>query len=390
MSGLALLFQSGSGYTDFLKYSGENLILPTLQSLKDDTAALSTAANTYAGSPDASTNLTALRAAWIQARVSLKKVETFYFGPASLPSSASYYTKLDGFEKGSSTRPLWTNVNQVILNPGSNPCATGTIDVSALSICAFKYKGFEALEMLIFDNDGDPATSTSLSAINTANTGNARRMAYLQALAGLIAQDAATLYTTWSPTGGNFVKSFIAGTGTYFRSPAESFDTYIQSVGNLSVQMEELKLGTPACLSNSCTTAASPTSNAFSTEAIYSKNGYSDLYYNLLGIEWAYLGNPADTEIHSISTLIQAQNPSLDTDIQNAITALKNSLNSKVTGSADLFGDINSDGGAVNGTNVTTYVKPVWLLAATLKGLLTVDAFSALGVPNLPSANDGD
>ncbi|TGK07980.1 imelysin [Leptospira semungkisensis] len=389
MSGLALLFQSGSGYTDFLKYSGENLIIPTLQSLQDDSAALATAANTYAGSPDAGTNLNALRAAWIQARISLKKTETFYFGPASLPSSASYYTKLDGFEKGSSTRPLWTNVNQVITNPGSNPCATGTIDTSALSLCAFKYKGFEALEMLIFDNDGDPTTSTSLSLINTANTGSTRRMAYLQALAGLISQDATTLYTTWSPTGSNFVKSYIAGTGTYFRSPAESFDTYMQSVGNLAVQMEELKLGTPACLSNSCTSLASPSSNAFSTETIYSRNAYADLYYNLSGIELAYLGNPADAEIHSISTLIQAQNPSLDTDIQNAITALKTSLNTKKS-SGDLFAEIDADGGAAGGTSVTNNVKPVWQLATALKTLLTVDVFSALGVPNLPSANDGD
>ncbi len=388
LAAVGLLFQSGTDYTKVLEYSGTSIILPSLETLRDDTIALETAATTYYASQTTG-DLTILQNAWKQARSSLKKVETFYFGPADLPSSASYYTKMDGFEKNGA-RPQWTFVNQVINNSGGNTCATGTITNTTLKLCATRTKGFEALEMLIFSADGSsPDTTYSTTTINNANIATTRRLDYLKALAQVIREDADSLFTQWSPTDTNFLGNFVAGNGLYFRNQGESFDTFVQSVGNLVNQIEENKLGIPACLSASCTGGGAPNPNRVVSETIFARNAYQDMYDNVLGIEFAYIGTVSDPDVKTLSMLVEAQNSQLDTDIKAAIADLKSTLNTKRS-SADLYAEIQADGTTLNGTSVVANVKPVWILAQNLKNLFSIDAFGVLGVAILPSSNDGD
>ncbi|TGK58186.1 imelysin [Leptospira wolffii] len=377
-------------YTEILEYSANNVITPSLDDLETNTLALKNAADTY-NSSKSSGDLPSLQTAWRNARASLKKAEVFYFGPADLPNSKSYYTKMDGFEKAGA-RPSWSAVSQVIANTATAPsCPAATITSTALQSCAYKYKGFEALEMLIFSADGaHPETVADNTSIHNANTATPRRFDYIQALAELIHQDALALQTEWSVSGGNFKGNFINGTGTYFRNQGEAFDKYVQSIGNVSYQMEDVKIAAPACLNKSCTTGLN-TSNPVLSEAIYARNAYKDLYNNLLSLEFAYLGNISDPDNKSLSLMVAAQNPGMDTNIKSAITDLKNSLTSKIGAPKDLYAEIALDGGTVgSGSNVESQVKPLWQLALTLKTYLTIYAFSVLGVPNLPSPNDGD
>ncbi|TGL50618.1 imelysin [Leptospira wolffii] len=375
-------------YTEILEYSANNIIIPSLDDLEAKTLVLKNAADTYSSSKS-SGDLTALQTAWKNARVSLKKVEVFYFGPADLPNSKSYYTKMDGFEK-SGARPLWSTVSQIISTPALAACPTTTITSTALQPCLYKYKGFEALEMLIFTADGaQPDTIYDNTAIHNANIATPRRFDYIQALAELIHQDALALQTEWSASGGNFVDNFINGTGT-FRNQGEAFDKYVQSIGNVSYQMEDVKIAAPACLNKSCTTGVN-TSNPVLSEAIYARNAYIDLSNNLLSLEFAYLGNISDPDNKSLSLMVAAQNPTMDTNIKAAITDLKNSLDSKIIASKNLYAEIALDSGTVgSGSNVESQVKPLWQKALALKTYLTIYAFSILGVPNLPSPNDGD
>ncbi|TGK35639.1 imelysin family protein [Leptospira andrefontaineae] len=385
-----LFLAAGPGSSAFLEHTGNFVIIPSLEQLTTDTAALEAAAVTYTTSGSTNvTNLAALQTAWDQARVSLKKVEPYYFGPATNPTE--YYTKMDGFIK-SGARPSANLVKQII--DGTVTVCTATITTlnkTNLTVCPPKYKGIESLEILLFDSDYSRTTIDSNANINTANTGSSRRTDYILALAQVINQDALDLYNKWLPSGGNFLREYTTGTGIQFRSQGEAFDTYIQSLGNLVNQIQDSKLGAPACLSVSCTGVGKlqEPSPVF-LEAIYSRVAYKDLRDNLLGIEFAYLGDPADPKISSMSKLVRAQNSSLDDDIQAEITNFKNMIDAKISGTADLYAEIDADGTTMNGTSVITNVKPIWDQAKILKNLMTIDAFSVLGVPNLPSSNDGD
>ncbi|WP_208728687.1 imelysin family protein [Leptospira selangorensis] len=375
---LAFLFSSGADYTKVLKYSGTNVVLPSLLALKNDTATLETKALAYYTSQNPTT-LGELQNAWKAAHVSLKRVEVFYFGPGTYPSTKNYYVKMDAFET-ISARPLWTYVNKMITNTAA--CATTNPMTSTdLASCSVIYKGFESLEMLIFSSDGLASTIDDATSINSVNTAGSRRLEYLKSLAQLINQDANSLYNSWDPSGENFLGNFIAGNGSYFPNQGVAFDTYVQSLGNIVYQIWDGKLGGPACLTPGCSTNPNPKS----TEATFSRNAYQDLYENLLGLELGYQGNPADTDAVTLSTMIQAQNSQLDTDIKAAIAALKSAINT----SNDLYAQIDTDGASV-GTSINTNVKPIYNLATTLKVLFNVDAFSALGVPSLPPAADGD
>lgn len=385
-----LLLAAGPGSSAFLEHTGKFVIIPSLEQLTTDTAALEAAAVTYTTSGSTNvTNLAALQTAWDQVRVSLKKVEPYYFGPAGNPTE--YYTKMDGFIK-SGARPSANLVNQILTSAVTVCTATNTtLNKTNLTACPPKYKGIESLEILLFDSDLSRTTIDSNSSINTANTGNTRRTDYILALAQVINQDALDLYNKWLPTGGNFLNEYTTGTGIQFRSQGEAFDTYIQSLGNLVNQIQDNKLGNAACLSVSCSGAGKRQEpDPVFLEAIYSRVAYKDLRDNLLGIEFAYLGDPADPKISSMSKLVRAQNSSLDDDIQAEITNFKNMVNAKISGSADMYAEIDADGTTLNGTSVTTNVKPIWDQAKILKNLMTIDAFSVLGVPNLPSSNDGD
>ncbi|WP_367898391.1 imelysin family protein [Leptospira sp. WS58.C1] len=385
-----LFLTAGPGSSAFLEHTGKFVIIPSLEQLTTDTAALEAAAVTYTTSGSTNvTNLAALQVAWDQVRVSLKKVEPYYFGPATNPNE--YYTKMDGFIK-SGARPSSNLVNQILTSSVTVCTATNTtLNKTNLSVCPPKYKGIESLEILLFDSDLSRTTIDSNSSINTANMGNTRRTDYILALAQVINQDALDLYNKWLPTGGNFLNEYINGTGIHFRSQGEAFDTYIQSLGNLVNQIQDIKLGNAACLSVSCSGAGKRQEpDPVFLEAIYSRVAYKDLRDNLLGIEFAYLGDPADTKISSMSKLVRAQNSSLDDEIQAEITNFKNMIDVKIGGGADLYAEIDADGTTMNGTSVMTNVKPIWDQAKILKNLMTIDAFSVLGVPNLPSSNDGD
>ncbi|PJZ64901.1 hypothetical protein CH371_15465 [Leptospira wolffii] len=384
----AFLFQAEPNYTEFLQYNGTNVIVPALDALRTSTGNLETSATTYYNTPN-QFNFDDLRSKWGLAKTELKKVETFFFGPADLPTSKSFYTRLDGFKR-TGARPSSTSVTNVINSAGCTQVST-TLNKANLTNCTFQYKGFEALEMLLYSGalPLDPSTKEDSPTSHSANSGSQRRMDYIKALAEVINQDANNLYNEWNPSGNNFLGNFIAGNGYYFRSQGESFDTYIQAIGALTNQVQDEKLGHPACLSVSCTGSTNVPIPDFA-EAVYSRTSYKDLYNNVLGIESAYLGIVSDPDNKSMSLMVAAQNPTLDTNIQNAITSLKATLNNKVTASADLYAEISADGNVAGGSSVTNNVKPIWLLAQTLKNYLTVDAFSLLGVPNLPSSNDGD
>ncbi|PJZ77741.1 hypothetical protein CH365_08410 [Leptospira neocaledonica] len=385
-----MLLLAGPGSSAFLEHTGKFVIIPSLEKLTTDTAALEAAAITYTTSGSTNeANLGDLQDAWDQVRTSLKKVEPYYFGPATNPTE--YYTKMDGFIK-SGARPSANLVKQIV--DGTVPVCTATITTinkTNLSVCPPKYKGIESLEILLFDSDYSRTTIDLNNSVNTANVNSTRRTAYILALAQVINQDALDLYNKWLPTGGNFLKEYTTGTGIQFRSQGEAFDTYIQSLGNLVNQIQDNKLGNAACLSVSCSGAGKRQEpDAVFLEAIYSRVAYKDLRDNLLGIEFAYLGDPADPKISSMSKLVRAQNSSLDDDIQAEITNFKNMIDAKIGGNADLYAEIDADGTTMNGTSVTANVKPIWDQAKILKNLMTLDAFSVLGVPNLPSSNDGD
>ncbi|EQA38794.1 imelysin [Leptospira inadai serovar Lyme str. 10] len=376
MSTIAFLLAAQPSYAEFLNYSGNNVILPTLQDLENKSLSLNTSAQNYCSDPTNTTKLANLQQAWKNARSSLKKSEVFYFGPAENPPGY-YFTNLDGYEK--LQRPKWNNISAVLTNTTSFP----TINESSVLTYSTVRRGFEALEMLIFSSDGNDAnisSSANIIAANSSNAGYQRRLDYIQALAQVIYDDARNLNTQWKSTGGNFIGNYVGGNG-YFKSSKEAFDTYVTKIASLAEVTRDQKTGTPAGLSLS----SAGTAHSNLTEAIFSRNAYQDLLDNVYGIEFAYIGNAGDSQAKSLSLMVQAQNSSVDANIKSAIADLKTTLQTKIAGASDLYADISAGSSTIN-----AQVSPLWIKFKTLRTLTGTDLLSVLGVPAMPSNADGD
>ncbi|WP_243393365.1 imelysin family protein [Leptospira perolatii] len=339
--------------------------MPTFRELDQKCSALKDAAASYTATPGDSTKFASLRQSWAEARSILKKAEVFYFGPADIPFS--YYTKMDAYEKGESTRPKKANIDGVLSD-------SVTINASYVRSQGTLKRGFGALEYLLFDNGSGSSNSGD---VITANSGNSRRTDYILALAQVIQEDAHSLRNNWEPNGGNFLASYVNGTGM-FLSPKEALDTYVTKVGNLVLMIEDTKIGFPAGLSMSSNGATNPNL----TESIYSRTAYQDLLDNIKGLRLAYFGNLGDPNAKSLASLVQSQSPQLNDSIQTTLDNLEAQLTTKVNASADLYAEINS--------NPSGLIKPIWDNTKILRNSTAVELLSVLGTPALPSSTDGD
>jgi predicted lipoprotein len=169
---------------------GNNIILPGYQSLATAVNALDSSIVDFNASPN-STKLTNVQTIFKAAYTAWESVSEYnYFGPAStieptLPSLNIFRTN---------TTVIESNISS----------GTYTINTFANSAA----KGFPALDYLLFGTDN----ATLLSNYTTASTA-ANRQQYLATVSADIKTSVNTVLNGWSAGGGNYINTFVTGTG---------------------------------------------------------------------------------------------------------------------------------------------------------------------------------
>jgi predicted lipoprotein len=196
LSGIVLLgcFESKNTTQDsefdlpaLLDHYANSIILPRYQNFAEATESLKTSVVTLADSPTQD-NLAAVQQAHKAAFLAWEGVRTFSFGPAntvSLGSNTEFF-------------PVDTSLIE-------DNIASGSYDFEVPKYA--KSKGLSAIDYLI--NSAKGKVDSTWSTLDTAN----QRREYLMELTNLVDSLADAVVEQWSPSGGNYQKTFVENTG---------------------------------------------------------------------------------------------------------------------------------------------------------------------------------
>lgn len=186
--------QTGSGTDSSLINIGNNIILPSYRSLATVTTNLDAAINDFNASPDAS-KLANVQSLFKTAYVAWQYVSAYNnFGPASTAQPA--LSSLNIFPASAS------KVDSNVANGFYNINVFSNTDA----------KGFPALDYLLF------GAGNNTLANYTTDAHAANRKQYLATVSADIKAEVANVLTAWEASGGNYINSFINGTGNSISS----------------------------------------------------------------------------------------------------------------------------------------------------------------------------
>jgi predicted lipoprotein len=292
--------------------------------------------------------------AWRATRKAWKETEAFRIGPSeSLRTSA----RID-----------WPSANTAQIDAeitGGNALSSDYLD----TLGAQKV-GFQAMEYFLFDPEGGNA-----GAVNgLLGPTNARRRAYLLALAVNVQARTAELRDAWEPTGGNFgadlVNSGIGGSA--FPTLKEAFDEVINRVIATAEVVEENRLGEPLGVKS----GGSPRPEL--VESPRSGDTINGIVGNLQGIANVYRGTFQGVQATGIGTQVAPLSAEIDTDVRALLGAAIAAVQAVPSPLA----------GAV--VNHNAEATAAYEAVQNLRRALTLDVASTLGVKLTFGGNDGD
>jgi predicted lipoprotein len=209
---------NGSGKDSILLNIGNNIILSAYQSLSVSVNSLDSAITDFNASPN-STKLSNVQSLFKSAYIAWESVSEYnYFGPAS------------------TTQPVLSGIN---IFPTSTTQIDANISTNNNNVNTFANtaaKGFPALDYLLFGAGG----STLVNYTTDAEAAN--RKTYLAAVATDIRTEVTTVLTAWSASGGNYINTFLSGTGT---SVSSSLGLLINSLDEDFEILKNDRLGVP-------------------------------------------------------------------------------------------------------------------------------------------------
>ena len=211
-----------------LQNIGENLVVPAYDSLKIEVGQLSASTAAFTANPD-SIQLAELQQAWKNALLAWQKASAYELGPAEQEVLRS------------SLNTFPTDTIQIQSNVQSGTYNLGTAD----NIDA---KGFPALDYLLF---GLAESNALILNQYTTDSSAANRKAYLEALVSEIKTKTDAVAQAWSPTGGNYLATFISKNGTDIGSSTGqlvnqlNFDLEIIKNAKIGIPLGKKTLGTP-------------------------------------------------------------------------------------------------------------------------------------------------
>ncbi|PSB00766.1 imelysin family protein [Merismopedia glauca] len=278
---------------DFAK----QVVVPTQQSFVQRAAALSTAIDTFAKTPNEET-LKATRQAWVNTRAAWEQSESFTFGPAE---SLGYDGALD-------TWPLNDTDLQAILK------SQDRFTPKYIEELKDTEKGFHAIEYLLFgSNHNKKATEFT-----------PRELAYVQALGVNFAQVAKQLADSWTkgvegkPAYQEVVATAGESSNSTYPTVNAGAEQMVQGIIDSLIEVADEKMGQPF---------AKKDQKLF--ESRFGLNTLKDIKSNVKGAQNVYLGAfpDANTSGASLSAYIAEVNPDLDKRVksgfQDSLAALE-------------------------------------------------------------------
>jgi predicted lipoprotein len=342
-----------SGQDTILLNIGNNIILPDYQALNASVNALDSAITDFNASPG-STRLSNVQALFKAAYIAWESTTAYsYFGPAA--DAQPVLAGLNIFP--TTTTRIESNISGGIFNVNT------FANTSA--------KGFPALDYLLY---GGGAGTLNLY---TSDAQAANRQKYLAAVSADIKAEVNAVVTSWSASGGDYIKTFINGKGN---SVSSSLGLLINSMDQDFEILKNDRLGIPLGLIPVGTT--SPVAPK-EVEAYYSGISAQLALTQLKAIQGIFLGTGA-----------QGNGLGLVTYLVNANAKYGNGLLSDTIKAAFTL-DIQALQAVPDPLSQTIQSDPTGAHAAFIQSqklvaLLKTDMPSSLGVLITYGDNDGD
>jgi predicted lipoprotein len=267
--------------------------LPSYRALAADAVDLQVAIEDLVTAPGAE-RLAIVQQAWRTTRRAWKETEAFRLGPSE--------------SQRTSARIDWpsASTDQIDVEiAGANALSSAYLD----TLGAQKV-GFQAIEYFVFDPaGGDPAVVSGL-----LGTENARRRAYLLALAVNMSERTQELRAAWEPLGGNFGADFVNSGigGNAFPTLKEAFDEVVNRMILTLAIVEEDRLGAPLGVKG-----GGPRPDL--VESPRSGDTLAGILANIEGVADVYRGTYTGGQATGIGTQVVAISPEVDTDVRQLI-----------------------------------------------------------------------
>lgn len=275
----------------------DNVVIPTYVELVNRADILAKAVNNLTSDPNPE-NLKAAQQAWIQTRYPWEQSEAFAFGPAT---SLGYDGDLDDWPVNE------TDVTAILQDKS-------ILNEEIVKSLQTTQKGFHTIELLLF------GTNNNKEATNFTP----RELELLQLLTEAFQETATNLTKSWT-TG-------VEGNPAYKTVLASAGNSDNQAYPTTNAAVAEIVQGIIGCLDEVANEKIGDPLETKETEGLESRFSHSslnDFQSNIQSVANAYLGkfNDKGEEGKSLSDLVAASNPKLDTqvkkEIENAIAALQ-------------------------------------------------------------------
>ena len=286
-------------YKAVLTNIGTNVITETLKDFSLKTTALKVASDNLVIGNNAS--LTALKNAWLDARVPWEKSESFAFGPVLTDGAIGV------IDVAVDSWPVNTTSINLILS------SSATINTALLNTNN-EARGFHTIEYLAW----------GISGTKTANDLSARDILYLKATCADLAFRALNLYNNWLATQDNYVANLInAGqsNNTIYTTQKSAFIELIDATSGTADEVANSKI------ENALNGGAGGTANPNLDESQYSQSSKLDLANNLQGIQNIYLGDYNGLDGKGLTDIIKIRKPDLDATLKSKISEAINAIN---------------------------------------------------------------
>lgn len=345
--------KANSGPDSVLINIGNNIIMPSYTNLASAVNSLDSGITAFNASPDAS---------------GLTNVQQLFKNAYLAWESASEY---DGFGPASTSQPVLSGIN---LFPATTTKIDSNIQVGDYNVNTLgnaTAKGFPALDYLLYGS----GTNTLANYTTDANAAN--RKQYLAAVSADIKAEVNAVVTAWSPAGGNYLNTFVNGTGN---SVSSSLGLLINSMDQDFEILKNDRLGIPLGKQPPGTTLPILPKEV---EAYYSGISAQLAVAQLKAVQAIYLGtNPSGSALGLNNYLVKANAKYNGGSLSDTITAHFAQTVTAMQALPDpLSATIQSNPGPADA---------VYVQCQQLVVLLKTDMPSSLGVLITYGDNDGD
>jgi predicted lipoprotein len=270
-----------------------DVITPTAREVVMTQSALAATLTALANEPTESA-LLAARAAWVAARVPLRRAKVFTKGP---------YDTL-GIRSALDYAPNATAIERVLV-------ATSTPNLDTLGADA---RGTPAIEYLLFTPD---QTNEALIGLFRNGTGAANRRAYITGLGGETSSKARAYANAWDPTMGNFAREFSeAGRGsTTYPTTRVAVDLVINEMIGALDYVSSNSLG------KALGTRDGGTPHPELVESLWSGNSIADLRSILEGVEAFQFSQSSTQSSPRIGALVASRSTATERTLRTATTS---------------------------------------------------------------------